>query len=157
MVIDKNTFHLVYYEKKQIRNPIVKPELTSSSPNTYTWDLQTELISSSFTWNKDSIFLKSLEQSYYHYLINNVFKTVDYRVSETFSLYIYDNNAGTSSKNGELRSSLYGRSYKYDEFFWSEYKPVHLHPLETFIIDQLSAESPLQEQFKSAAGARFAK
>jgi hypothetical protein len=153
LTIARESFNLVSCSTQRIRNPHIPVELSSGAEK-YTWDIRTESITAGYSWTGDSIQIDKLERSYYHHLINNVFKTTDYRVGETFSLYILNRHLSGINKP-VLRSSLYGREYSYHPGFWNDYFPLKAFPLDEQCEKQLSEKMPLPEQFQSSSKAGF--
>jgi hypothetical protein len=156
LAIDKENFNLVSYSMQRIRNPRVPVEFSGSATEKYTWDIRTESITADYTWKDNTIQLDKLERSYYHHLISNVFKTTDYRVGETFFLYIYTHPL---SNTGRLvvRSSLYGRQYDYHPAFWNDYFPLKTFPLDKQYEKQLSEKMSLPDQYQASSKADFHK
>jgi hypothetical protein len=151
LIIEKESFHLLYFERKRMRNPLFKQELFAGDVESFTWDMWSDLFSTSFIWHYDTILVRKTKQSYYHQLINNVFKSVDYHVTETFTLDIFDNNHKKLSNRKEARSSLYGRPYIWSGDFWSNYQPLLRNPLNPESVKDLTTSGPLESQFKQSS------
>jgi hypothetical protein len=93
-----------------------------------------------------------MERVYNHHVLNRQTGQVDYVVEESFNLYFYQyDDAQVTDKIAKGKytdmTTLYTSKYRYNDAFWSSYKPLADHPLNNQIKKDLDHAVPLDKQF----------
>ena len=148
--IEKGTYAITRIEIEKFPNPyFVKSKYYVESDR---WKFQNEKDVIQLTKYKGKFVVSSLELTYNHHVINPRTGQVDYLVEENFNLYFYQyDDAQVTDKITKGRfmdmTSLYTSKYRYNDAFWSNYRPLADHPLNSQIKKDLEHAVPLDKQF----------
>ncbi len=118
----------------------------------YVWLKQEERIEADFYWKKDSIYLSEIHQQYRHFLIDPVFHSVDFDLTEDFFWKSEEEVTYTTHPGPDytFSSNLYSRKYNYNRAVWESNALVRNYPLDGKVAQSLMEKVPLEVQFKEA-------
>ncbi|MBK7886954.1 MAG: hypothetical protein IPJ86_06490 [Bacteroidetes bacterium] len=118
----------------------------------YVWFKQEERIEADFYWKKDSIYLSEIHQQYRHFLLDPVFHSVDFDLTEDFFWKSEEDINYTTHPGPDytFSSNLYSRKYIYNRANWESSALVRSCPLAGNVAQSLIEKVPLENQFKEA-------
>jgi hypothetical protein len=147
--VEKETFAITQIEVEKFPNPYYKK---TRYANDSRWKLVNEKDVIELEKINGKFFVSSITRVYNHHVLNRVTGVVDFIVEEAFDFYFYNyetQNVGEKMSKGNYSAftNLYSSKYKYDEKFWSSYKPLNEYELDEQIQKDLEHNKKLKEQF----------
>ena len=102
-----------------------------------------------FEWVLDSVYLKSAQQEYTHFLVSKIFQTVDHELKE----YFYWKAMGPFSDytdslpSYKLASNLYSQEVRSDRLKWSGDRTQDFFPVQPQVLLLFGGLFKLEENF----------